>query len=131
MSCNCPMLQKKRDKEKVTLWFCFPYLKPYTLNHTPCLFSYFSNNLTWVWKTACFEFGKYFFPIYNDIKDTIAAWDKFCLYIKFLLYFIHQTGGSGFIVSPGTIVNFNIHKLPPKIDKVHGKDETSFLSTIG
>ncbi len=64
-------------------------------------------------ESACFEFGKNEFVIYDNIKDTVSPWDQPCLHTQSPAQFIRQTGGVRFIVSLGAIMNVNFHHMPP------------------
>ena len=73
----------------------------------------FLNYLTRVGEPASFTFGKHELIIYDNIKDTVASRDQFCLSTIGVAQFIRQTGGFGLIVSLLAIMYINFHDIPP------------------
>jgi hypothetical protein len=64
-------------------------------------------------KSARFELGVNHIAVGDHIEYAAATGDKLCINTKNPLEFVRQTGGSRFIVSLCTVVNFDLHVIPP------------------
>jgi hypothetical protein len=64
-------------------------------------------------KSARFELGVNHVAVGDHVEYAAATGDQLCVDPKNSLEFIRQTGGSRFVVSFCTVVNFDLHAIPP------------------
>ena len=76
-------------------------------------------------KSTRFEFGVNHIAVGDHIEYAATTGDQFCINPKNSLQFVRQTGGSRFVVSFCTVVNFDLHVIPPF--NIHS-DRTTLIS---
>ena len=64
-------------------------------------------------KSARLELGVKHIAVGDNVEYAAATGDQFYINPKNPLQFVRQTGGSRFVVSFCTVVNFDLHVIPP------------------
>ncbi len=62
-------------------------------------------------KSTCFEFGVDRIGVGDNVEYAATTGDQFCINPENVPQFVRQTGGSRFVVSFCTVVNFDLHGM--------------------
>jgi hypothetical protein len=73
----------------------------------------FFDDLIMFGKSTRFEFRVNHVSVGDNVEYAAATGNQFCINPENPLQFVRQTGGSRFVVSFCTIVNFDLHAIPP------------------
>jgi len=79
-------------------------------------------------ESTCLELGVNHIAVGDHVEYAAATGDQPCIDPKNSLEFIRQTGGSRFVVSFCTVVNLDLHAIPPFLSvRSHGSSRLPVL----
>ncbi len=88
-------------------------------------------------ESACFLFGKNELAAVLNLKDSPIRLNQFGINAQFLLQFLRQTGGSGFVISHSAVRDFaDIHVLltsfesMPSVNMPHDDGPHNYIRTL-